>query len=80
MPLSLEKLTSTAIVSDIVYNPLLTPFLAEAKDRGARCLNGVGMFVHQGAHSFQKWTVLTPDTKLMIEQIEELLGGTHVNR
>ena len=53
-PMSLENVTSSAIVADIVYNPLLTPFLAEAKDRGARCLNGVGMFVHQGALSFHK--------------------------
>lgn len=80
MPLSLKNLTSSAIVADIVYNPLLTPFLAEAKDRGARCLNGVGMFVHQGALSFQKWTNRKPDTKQTIEQVEQLLGGPHVNR
>ena len=79
-PLSLKNLTSSAIVGDIVYNPLLTPFLAEAKDRGARCLNGVGMFVHQGAFSFQKWTHRQPDTKQMIEQVEQILGGPHVNR
>ena len=80
MPLSLKNVTSSAIVADIVYNPILTPFLAEAKDRGARCLNGVGMFVHQGALSFQKWTNRKPDTKQTIEQVEQLLGGPHVNR
>jgi shikimate dehydrogenase len=80
MPLSLKNLTSSAIVADIVYNPLLTPFLADAKDRGARCLNGVGMFVHQGAFSFEKWTNRKPDTKQKIEEIEQLLGGPHVNR
>ncbi|WP_075618147.1 shikimate dehydrogenase [Paenisporosarcina indica] len=79
-PMSLKNLTSSAIVADIVYNPLLTPFLAEAKDRGARCLNGVGMFVHQGAYSFEKWTNRKPDTKQMIEQVEQILGGPHVNR
>jgi len=80
MPLSLKNVTSSAIVADIVYNPLLTPFLVEAKDRGARCLNGVGMFVHQGALSFQKWTNRKPDTKQTIEQVEQILGGPHVNR
>jgi shikimate dehydrogenase len=80
MPLSLKNVRSSAIVADIVYNPILTPFLAEAKDRGARCLNGVGMFVHQGALSFQKWTNRKPDTKQTIEQVEQLLGGPHVNR
>jgi len=79
-PISMKNLTSTAIVADIVYNPLLTPFLVEAKDRGARCLNGVGMFVHQGAYSFEKWTNRKPDTKQMIEQVEQILGGPHVNR
>ncbi|WP_017380168.1 shikimate dehydrogenase [Paenisporosarcina sp. TG-14] len=80
MPLSLKNVTSSAIVADIVYNPLLTPFLVEAKDRGARCLNGVGMFVHQGALSFQKWTNRKPDTKQTIEQVQQILGGPHVNR
>jgi len=79
-PLSLKNIRSSAIVADIVYNPLLTPFLAEAKDRGARCLNGVGMFVHQGAYSFQKWTNRKPDTKQTIEQVEQTLGGPYVNR
>jgi shikimate dehydrogenase len=41
---------------DLVYNPLETVFLARARAAGARAIDGLGMLVHQGALSFEKWT------------------------
>jgi shikimate dehydrogenase len=41
---------------DLVYNPLETAFLARARTSGATAIDGLGMLVHQGALSFQKWT------------------------
>jgi len=41
---------------DLVYNPLETVFLARARAAGANAIDGLGMLVHQGALSFQKWT------------------------
>lgn len=75
MPLNPENLSEGTVVADIIYNPLETEFLTEARKRGARTLNGVGMFVHQGALAFETWTDIRPETGLMIEKITTTLGG-----
>jgi len=41
---------------DIVYNPLETRLLKEAKKAGCVTVNGVSMFVHQGVAQFELWT------------------------
>lgn len=80
MPLNPDNVQANAIVADIIYNPLETALLTKARENGARILNGTGMFVHQGALAFSKWTMIQPDTSKMIETITNKLGGTHVNR
>ncbi|MER2088605.1 MAG: shikimate dehydrogenase [Sporosarcina sp.] len=75
MPLNPENVYEGTIVADIIYNPLETEFLAEAHKRGANILNGVGMFVHQGALAFETWTDVRPQTEIMIEKITTTLGG-----
>jgi len=51
----LETLPSTALVTDIVYTPLMTQFLIEAQERGARVVDGLGMLLHQAAPGFERW-------------------------
>jgi shikimate dehydrogenase len=53
------------IVVDIVYNPLETPLLREARQRGLPTLDGVAMLVHQGALGFELWTGIKPDIAVM---------------
>lgn len=53
--LTAESIAATAVAYDLVYNPLETPFLREAKKAGARTVNGLTMLVHQGAASFALW-------------------------
>jgi shikimate dehydrogenase len=40
----------------MIYNPDETAFLAQARARGLRAANGLGMLVHQGAAAFALWT------------------------
>lgn len=80
MPLNPSAVKKDTIVADIIYNPLETAFLRVARENGAKTMNGVGMFIHQGALAFEKWTNTKPDTKKMIEKITATLGGTYVNR
>ncbi|QHJ71531.1 shikimate dehydrogenase [Planococcus halotolerans] len=80
LPISLEKVREGTLAADIVYNPIDTPFLKKAEEKGCKTLNGVGMFVYQGAISFEKWTGIKPDTEKMIQVITEKLGGNYVNR
>ncbi len=63
--ISLNRLASHTLVSDIVYNPYKTPILLEAEQRGNPIYNGLDMFVHQGAESFKIWTNLEPDIEAM---------------
>ncbi|MGG4491780.1 shikimate dehydrogenase [Metabacillus idriensis] len=74
-PFELTNLKKGSIVSDIVYNPLKTALLKEAEAAGAETLNGVGMFVHQAALSFEIWTGEKPDTARMSNLVYEQLGG-----
>ena len=76
-PINIKKGT---IVADIIYNPLETKLLAESRKKNARIMNGVGMFVHQGALAFEKWTEIRPNTEEMIKKISIKLGGPYVNR
>lgn len=75
MPFSLDRLTKGAIVADIVYNPLMTPFLQAAEEKGATIVTGLGMFVHQGAIAFEYWLGESPNTNSMIAQLKAQLGG-----
>lgn len=44
------------VVFDVVYTPLKTKFLELAESQGAIALNGLKMFVEQGAKAFELWT------------------------
>jgi shikimate dehydrogenase len=43
-------------VADIIYNPPVTMLLREAGSAGCRTINGIGMFVNQGAEQIRIWT------------------------
>ena len=75
IPLDPAGITEGTIVADIIYNPLETEFLRRAREAGGKTLNGIGMFVHQGALAFELWTGTYPDTKKMIQSITIELGG-----
>ena len=75
LPFSLEKFPTGAIAADIVYNPLMTPFLQAAEQKGATIVNGLGMFVHQGAIAYQYWLGEYPNTNAMVARLTKQLGG-----
>lgn len=75
IPLSLQRAASSAVVCDIVYNPIQTSLLKEAKQKGLKTLDGVGMFVEQAALSFRLWTGHEPDVEKMRSIVVEKLGG-----
>jgi shikimate dehydrogenase len=53
--LDLAQLPRTAAMYDIVYVPLETALLAAARARGNRCVDGLGMLLHQGRVGFEAW-------------------------
>ena len=64
-PLMQESLINFRWVVDIIYNPLKTKLLREAQEAGCTVLDGVGMFVHQGAEQTIIWTGMEPPRALM---------------
>jgi shikimate dehydrogenase len=70
-----EDLNEGMIVMDVIYNPLETRLLRMARDRGCTPINGLAMFIHQGAEQFRQWTGLLPPLSEMIEAVKTALGG-----
>ncbi|MDA1128295.1 MAG: shikimate dehydrogenase [Chloroflexi bacterium] len=66
-PLSAAQIPATAIVNDVVYNPMQTPLLREAATAGATGLGGLHMLVYQGVLSFQMWTGQDAPVAVMLE-------------
>lgn len=62
------------IVFDIVYNPIDTKLLQEARKAGAIVIDGVKMLVYQGAESFRIWTGKTPPVDIMEAAVRRRLG------
>ena len=65
MPVPADLLRSECWVADIVYLPLETELLREARKRGCRTLDGEGMAVFQAAKAFELFTGLAPDIERM---------------
>lgn len=76
LDIRLDRLPDTALAADIIYVPLETPFLAAARERGNRTINGVGMLLHQGRPAWKLWfdlePVVTPELR---ERMERSIAG-----
>jgi len=68
-----EQLREDMVVMDLVYNPLETVLLKEAKKANAKAINGLGMLIHQGAVAFKIWTGVEPNVKVMRKAVERFL-------
>ena len=49
-------LSPSLTVMDIVYNPLETRLIKEARQAGCRTVRGIEMFLHQAVGQFELWT------------------------
>lgn len=57
----LDNLSSSALVTDLVYTPLQTTFLQQAAMRGCTTVDGLGMLLHQAAPGFERWFGVRPE-------------------
>ncbi len=70
-----ESLKKGMIVMDVIYNPLETRLIRMARDQGCTPINGLTMFIHQGAEQFRQWTGLHPPLSDMTEAAKAGLKG-----
>jgi len=68
-----EALKKGMVVMDIVYNPLETKLLTMARDRGCLTIDGLSMFIHQGAQQFKLWTGLEAPLSAMTRVVKQAL-------
>lgn len=67
-PVPSQLLRQNLVVVDIVYNPIETRLLREARAAGAMTIDGVEMLVWQGAQGFEKWTGRKAPVDLMRQE------------
>lgn len=58
-----------AVVTDVVYVPLLTPFLKQAEKQGLKTVDGLGMLLHQAAPGFEKWFGVRPKVDQVLRDL-----------
>lgn len=68
-PVPANCLEKEMVVMDIVYNPLKTRLLKDAEAAGCTVIDGLAMFVYQGAFQFELWTGKTAPTDIMREAV-----------
>ncbi len=61
LDLDLSRLPAGAVVNDIVYAPLETPLLADARARGNPVVDGLGMLLYQAQPGFEAWFGTRPE-------------------
>jgi shikimate dehydrogenase len=61
LEIDLAGLPQTALVTDIVYAPLMTDLLLQAKERGNPIVDGLGMLLHQARPGFHHWFGIDPE-------------------
>jgi shikimate dehydrogenase len=81
-PLGMTKYPGTSVptdllrpelwVADIVYFPLETELLRQARARGCRTLSGGGMAVFQAVAAFRLFTGCEPDAERMLRHFQEM--------
>ncbi len=60
-------------VMDMIYNPLRTKLLEDAEAAGCGVIDGLSMFVHQGAEQIRIWTEMRPPVDVMAGPVREEL-------
>ena len=71
LDIRLDKLPKNALAADIIYIPLETPFLAAARQRGNRTINGLGMLLHQGPLAWKLWFGIEPQVTAELRSLVE---------
>ena len=74
VPVDWSSLAADATVVDVITNPRITPFLATARGRGCRIVDGVEMLVQLAMQLFETWTGAAPEEAVFQRAVAEALG------
>ncbi|MCM3871306.1 MAG: shikimate dehydrogenase [Pyrinomonadaceae bacterium] len=73
-PATAAQLSGARLAYDLVYNPVETRFLREARDAGCELIGGLEMLVTQAAEQFRLWTAMEAPAEVMPDAAMRALG------
>jgi shikimate dehydrogenase len=68
---NLRGINSSSWVIDLIYHPVVTPFLSEAATYGCRTMNGLEMLLYQGALAWRFWLNMEAPISVMRKALLE---------
>jgi shikimate dehydrogenase len=71
LDINVSDLLPSAVVTDVVYVPLETPLLTEARRCGLRTADGLGMLLHQAVRGFSLWFGVRPEVTAELRALVE---------
>ena len=72
LPVSLKKVDKETVVYDIVYNPIETKLIKDAKKQKLKYVTGLSMFLGQAQESFKIWFNIKPElSSYLISKIKK---------
>ncbi|MEB3201381.1 MAG: shikimate dehydrogenase [Synechococcus sp.] len=74
LPLDWRSVDPTCLAVDVITNPRITPFLAQAQARGCPIVDGVEMLVQLAMQIFERWTGIQPEEAVFQRAVAEALG------
>lgn len=75
LALDTSTLKEGMVVADVIPNPPTTRLVSDARSRGCRVIDGLGMLVNQGVIGIKYWTGVDPDPSVMRRALEEVFGA-----
>jgi shikimate dehydrogenase len=69
-----ETLQPNMVVADVIPNPPLTNLVKDARARGCRVIDGLGMLVNQGVIGIKYWTGVDVDPGVMRQALEDVFS------
>ncbi len=72
-PVPEDFITNKMVVMDIIYNPIDTNLIRTARARGCVTIDGLSMFINQGALQFKLWTDIDPPIEAMVRAVKNAL-------
>jgi 3-dehydroquinate dehydratase/shikimate dehydrogenase len=75
-PVTTEQLRGVRLAYDLVYNPLETRFMREAREAGCETIGGLEMLIGQAVEQFRLWTGKEPDVESMREAAKRALNNS----
>ena len=71
---NMDTLNADMVVADVIPNPPQTNLVKDARAKGCKVIDGLGMLVNQGVIGIRYWTGIDPDPSVMRAALEEIFG------